>query len=495
MKNVCGWFLGALVLAGCTITAEDPKPAPSSGMQGGGDGMGGGSSGGGSGGGTTPTSGKARVRVIHASPDAPAVDVYVKGVATPVVSALSYGNATKYLEIDPGSYEFELRAAPSKPSDPIAYATGALAVTAGSKTSAIAAGLLGSTDAASKFRVLALADADRTAAKGKTFVRIVHASADAPTVGIDVGDDDAAAPEVADLARFADVDGVLLPAGAPLQIGVGAGGKRVTAFTTPKLPDGGDITVIATGLLGKLAREKSGFSLLAVAESGAIGFIRQNPLVYAVHGGVDAPAVDVYAGTARVIDNLSFGQLTGPLQVPPGDLNLRVFGAGANPLGTPVAEPTLGNLQGGERYLAIATGYLAPPAGAKAFQVLSFAEGFALDDPQNTRARAVHACPNAPAVDIGPVANNAITPAIANLPFGSATDPVGLPLPAPQVLLGITPADADDNVLARFTTPTPAGARPFVIALGALGHSTRPLRLAIVETSTTPWKISHVFAH
>jgi hypothetical protein len=493
MKNVCGWFLGALVLAGCTITAEDPRPAPSSGTRSEDDGMGGGPSGGG---GATPnTSGKARVRVIHASPDAPAVDVYVKGIPTPVISALSYGNATKYLEIDPGSYEFELRAAPSKPSDPVAYATGPLAVAPGSKTSAIAAGLLGSTDAASKFRVLALADADRTVAKGKTFVRIVHASADAPSVGIDVGDDDPAAPEIADLARFDDVDGVLLPAGAPLQIGVGAGGKRVTAFTTPKLPDGDDVTVIATGLLGKLPRDKGGFSLLAVAESGAIGFIRQNPLVYAVHGGVDAPAVDVYTGTDRVIQNLSFGQLAGPLQVPPGDLNLRVFAAGANPLGAPAAEPTLGNLQGGERYLAIATGYLAPPAGAKAFQVLSFAEGFALDDAQNTRARAVHACPNAPAVDIGPFANGAITPAIANLPFGSGTDRAGLPLPAPQVLLGVAPADADDGVLARFTTPTPAGARSFVVALGALGHSTRPLRLALVETSASPWRISHVFAH
>ena len=48
------------------------------------------------------------------------------------------------------------------------------------------------------------------------------------------------------------------PAGEALQIGIRVDGVTVTAFTTPELPEGAEITVIATGLLGKLPRERDG---------------------------------------------------------------------------------------------------------------------------------------------------------------------------------------------------------------------------------------------
>jgi hypothetical protein len=54
-----------------------------------------------------PASGKAKVRVIHASPDAPAVDVKVKGGAT-LISNLAFPNASNYLEVDAGSYDLQV---------------------------------------------------------------------------------------------------------------------------------------------------------------------------------------------------------------------------------------------------------------------------------------------------------------------------------------------------------------------------------------------------
>ncbi len=489
-------LLGALLISGCTIeTIEKAGPAPVG--SGSGSGTGSGAEPTNPGGGTSKgvAAGKAEVRVVHGSPDAPAVDVWVKGLAQPVITGLSYGDASRYLEVDEGSYDFELRASPSKASDAVAYSIGMITLKSQTRSTAIAAGLLGSSSADSKFRVLALADSTTAVPTGKARVRVVHASPDAPTVGVDVGDDNVAAPEIAGLARVADVAGVQLPANNALQIGIGASGKRVTAFTTPRLPDGGDLTVIATGLLGRLPREKDGFSLLAISSAGAIGFIKQNPIVYALHASPDAPAIDAYAGSARAIDNLPFGQLAGPLQVQPGDLTIKVFGAGAAPSGKPVAEPTLTDLRPGERYLSIATGFLSPPAGAKPFQVLAFAESFALDDTKNARARVVHASPNAPAVDAGPVAGGGITPAVANLAFGKSTQDAGLSLPGPNLLLGVTPADQSNNILARFTLPTLAPSRSFVVAAGVLGHSTRPFRLAVVDTTPSPWAISHVFAH
>lgn len=56
---------------------------------------------------------KARVRVIHASPDAPAVDVGVKGQlpAAAVVKGIKFPEAVGYLELDAGVLPLEIRLA------------------------------------------------------------------------------------------------------------------------------------------------------------------------------------------------------------------------------------------------------------------------------------------------------------------------------------------------------------------------------------------------
>ena len=65
-----------------TVFADDPQPQPD----------------------------KAKVRIIHLSPDAPAVDVAPDG-ADPVVSNLAYPDATDYLALDGGTYDLEIRPA------------------------------------------------------------------------------------------------------------------------------------------------------------------------------------------------------------------------------------------------------------------------------------------------------------------------------------------------------------------------------------------------
>jgi LPXTG-motif cell wall-anchored protein len=54
-----------------------------------------------------PAAGKAHVRVIHASPDAPAVDVKVAGGPT-LLSGLAFPNASDYLPVDAGSYNLQV---------------------------------------------------------------------------------------------------------------------------------------------------------------------------------------------------------------------------------------------------------------------------------------------------------------------------------------------------------------------------------------------------
>lgn len=54
-----------------------------------------------------PPSGKARVRVIHFSPDAPGADIQVIGGPT-LVQNLAFGEASKYLTVDAGTYNLRL---------------------------------------------------------------------------------------------------------------------------------------------------------------------------------------------------------------------------------------------------------------------------------------------------------------------------------------------------------------------------------------------------
>ncbi len=496
--------LAAAISVGCGASDRSGDPSgPGAGGGGGSSGSSGSSGGGGSSGssGATtppgPAGDNARIRVVHASSDAPAVDIYAAGVATPLARGLSYGDTSAYLDVPAATYQIELRVSPSTASDLPVFVSPPITLVKGSIQMIAAAGLAGSKTAGDKLRLLAFDDGPAPIGLGKARLRIVHASADAPTVGIDVANDDPSKPELPGLARFADQGGVELPADTELQVGIDAGGSRVTAFSVPKLPNGQALTVFATGLVSKLPRDAAGFALLVVGPNGTVGFLKQNPIVYALHAGVDAPEVDVCAGGARIIDDLAFGKIAGPLQVPVGDVKLDIFahsaGAGC-PTTPPAASAKLTGLTAGERYLAIATGYLAPPSGGQPFGVLAFSDGFTADAAA-TRARVIHASPNAPTVDVGPFAGSTVTPAVRALAFGKSSDAAGLALPPPMLDLGITPADENTTIVGKYGVPTPAGTRAFVVAAGALGHGTRPLRLAVIDTSPTPWTVSHVFSH
>lgn len=440
---------------------------------------------------TGPNPAKATIRVVHASPDAPKVDVYAVGSSTPAITGLSYGDTSSYLELEPGTYSFALRVSPSTAADAPVYTSPSLQLVADTMVTAVAAGEAGSNDPASSLRVLTFDEAFRGARPNTAVVRVVHAGADAPAVDLDIGNDDPAMPEFTDLERFEDTgeSGILLPSGSPLQIGVDAKGERVTAFTTPSLPEGANLFVIATGLLSKLPREADGFDLLAVGPAGSIGFIKQNPTVYALHASPNAPAVDLVAGNTKLVDDISFGGLSAPVQVPPGQYKIDVYPHGGS--GTPAASGNVGPLQPGERYLAVATGFVG---GTPAFTIDSYAEAFQLDGAASARLRAVHASPDAPTVDIGVVDARQLSPVLVpNLSFSQSSDGAGLDLAAGQFTLGVAPNGSDSNVVASFAIGTAPGVRAFGVAAGSLTSHGAPFQLLVVHTAASPWTV-HAYA-
>ncbi len=117
-----------------------------------------------------------RVRVVHASPDAPAVDVWVND------SIIAFSNApfkgiTDYAELDPATYN--VKVVPAGETEP-AVIEADLSLEAETDYTVVAVGKL------ADIEPLVLVDDNTLPAAGKAHVRFVHASPDAPNVDIAV---------------------------------------------------------------------------------------------------------------------------------------------------------------------------------------------------------------------------------------------------------------------------------------------------------------------
>lgn len=117
---------------------------------------------------------QARVMAVHASPDAPAVDLLVDGVE--VGADLAYPNNTGYLTVGAGTRNVKVNVANSTTT----VIDANLPVSAGRDYSVFAKG------AVSSIGALVLADDLTPPATGKAHVRFVHLSPDAPAVDVAV---------------------------------------------------------------------------------------------------------------------------------------------------------------------------------------------------------------------------------------------------------------------------------------------------------------------
>jgi hypothetical protein len=110
--------------------------------------------------------------------------------------------------------------------------------------------------------------------------------------------------------------------------------------------------------------------------------------------------------------------------------------------------------------------------------------------------RAVHASPDAPAVDIGTVAGNVLTPVpdYTNVPFGVASTAAGTSLPVIQLLIGVAPTGSTAP-LVTFDVTTAVGLRAFAVAAGSLQGTGEGFRLLLVDTTNYPWGVATIFAN
>jgi hypothetical protein len=439
--------------------------------------------------------GSAEVRLVHAAAGAPAVDVYLAGDPEPVVAGLSYGEASGFAELPAGELELEIRPAGAEASSEAIYSTGPLEVPAGARIDAIAAGRLESTGDDDAFRVLTLVE-EPAQSTDAALIRIVHAGADAPAVAIDVGND--GSPEIEGLARFTDTGGeaIELPADTELRIGILAGLPLapVTSFTVPALPAGHEALIVASGLLSADPSAAAGFSLLAFTPS-ASARIAQDPLVYALHAGPDAPAVDLYTPDTQALAlGLSFGDLSAGFRVAPRSQVINVWPAGVEHGAAPAASATTPELTAGQSYLVIASGFLAAGEGEQAFGLVAAAAEFDRED-DGARVRIIHASPDAPAVDVGTVHGEGLGALLAtDLRYSQSTPGKGVSVTQTPVDLGVA-ATGSAAIAARFNgLAIESGARLFAVAAGALvpAAGREGFRLIVVDAGAQSWTAAAV---
>lgn len=362
----------------------------------------------------------ASVRIVHASPDAPSVDINLNGSSS--VTDLDYGQATGAFTVKPGALNVSVlgrlpgnaRPAVIGPADIMLAAGGAYAVLAVNNAAAI--------------EPLVVTRETSAVSASSVRLQVVHAAPAAPAVAVYVttpGADLAASAPVGSFA-FKEV----LPAAT---ISAGDYQIRVTpaGASSPVIYDSGTVTLAGGSDLLVVALQNTGpgaapISLLAVPRTGATAQLldRATPArVRVIHASPDAPAVQVVANgnfAAPLVPSLAFPNATPFVDVPGAAYNLKVTPVGNNDAIVINADVALA---AGSEYSVYAVDQLAN------IMPLVLTDNRRRVATQ-ARVRIVHASPSAGNVDLyvlapGTALTNAM-PAFSNVPFKADTGYVDL---------------------------------------------------------------------
>jgi hypothetical protein len=94
---------------------------------------------------TAPASGKAHVRFVHLSPNAPAVDVTVANTSTIVFGNKAFKEYSAFTVLDAGTYDLEVKLVDGSGTGTVVLPLPGIALTAGKIYTVFAKGLVGST--------------------------------------------------------------------------------------------------------------------------------------------------------------------------------------------------------------------------------------------------------------------------------------------------------------------------------------------------------------
>lgn len=416
------------------------------------------------------------IQVLHASPDAPAVDVLVNGSAA--LQNVDYKVGSGRLELDEGTYTIAVEG----------ILPGGNAAVIGPVDLTFAADTIYSVVAVNDVSNIepVIVEQPRTAvAAGSARLNVLHAAANAPQVDVYVttpGADLAATAPVGSFA-FKGTIGPAEVAAGDYQVRVTPAGDPSTVVfdsATIALNDGDDLFIAAVpNTLPATNLSASPISLVVLTGAGSAEILNAGTTasLRAFHASPDAPAVDIVVNdnfAAPLVEDFEFTQVAGYVPVPPADYNIKV--AAANTMNAVInADVTL---DAGQFYDVLAVGPLA-----------SIAPLVLNDDPRvvNTHAkvRIVHASPTAQDVDIYVTAPGTdittVTPTFSVIPFNASTGYVSLPAGSYDVT--VTPAGTTDPAIGPANFVFENGDVVTVVAIDAAGGGAP---LGVIVTNDAP---------
>jgi hypothetical protein len=197
---------------------------------------------------------------------------------------------------------------------------------------------------------------------------------------------------------------------------------------------------------------------LAVTGAMALGAgAADEARVRVIHASPDAPNVDVYANGNAVLTDVPFEASSGYLAVPAGSYTFEVFPAGADSNATEPVISIDADLESGTDYTVAAIGELAQ------IEAAVFVDDNTAPAAGKAHIYAVHAGPDAPAVDIA-VAGGPVL--VSDLAFGERAGP--LPVDAAAYDLEVRPSGTTDVALPLDGVQIEAGMIYTFVATGFL---------------------------
>jgi hypothetical protein len=418
------------------------------------------------------TAEKAHVRVLHASPDAPAVNVMVNGSAA--LEGVDYMQGSALIPLDQGTYSVQVDGILPDMTTTTVIGPVDLDFMAGTRYDIMAVNSVASIEP------LIIETPIETVAEGMARVVAVHASAAAPAVDLYVTAPGADLASAAPLGTFefkGSLGPVTVPAG-DYQIRVTVAGTKTVVFDSGSVALAGDLVAAAVPNTGN-GDAPIALVIMDGTGSAVIHDAATPASLRVVHDSADAPAVDIVVNnnfSAPLVEDLAFPEATPYVDVPSDTYNVKVAAANTE---TVVIDANL-TLDAGTVYTVMAVNALAS------------IEPLVLTD--NTRrvateakVRLVHGSPTAGNVDIYVTAPDAdITsaePTFTDVPFKAETGFVSLTTGDYQVR--ITPTGTKTVAIDTGALSLAGGGIYTAIARDNAGGGT-PLGVIVMDDFVAP---------
>ena len=426
----------------------------------------------------TPT-----IRALHASPDAPAVNIWVNGA--PALTGVDYAQGSGFV---PVVEENNVQVEAIIPGGNAIVIDADVQLDYSTETTIIAVD-----NVAGPVRPLAITNpSDSRLTPGYFRAQVVHASPSAPAVDVYVttlgADLNGASPVngAGTPLAYEDYTGQLEDPAGDYQIRITPAGDPDTVVVVSgeiPLAAGADLMIVAVENTGPGATPVQ--LVVLDGTTASVLYDANTPAsVVAAHLSPDAPAVDLLAdinGTAvnealPLVRNVSYNEFCDLNGIPaPGDYTVSVVANADNSI---VAHTIPVNVMQGDEALAIVSGFLA--AGDPVITDITL-PGNTRSVVTETKLRITHASPSTPEVDLYLVADgtdiNAVDPTFAAVPFGADTTQLSI---APGIYDAyVTLAGSKAPAITLADLDFAGGEVLDVIARDATGAETAPQAVVI----------------